>query len=135
MDILFVYLFVFGLMVGSFLNVFIYRWPIEEQWVKGRSKCMKCKHELSWVDLVPVLSFVFLLGKCKYCGVKLSWQYPLVELANALGWVWIGWMAMNGTTIVGIGEISWSEWGVVKTLCLMALWSMSLAALVIDLKP
>jgi len=50
----------------------------------GRSFCPKCDHQLSWLDLVPVFSFCFLGGKCRYCNKKISWQYPAVELATAI---------------------------------------------------
>ena len=73
--------FVFGLLMGSFLNCVLFR--LEESslsFLKGRSYCPKCRKELSWFDLVPVLSFVFLLGKCRYCKEKISFHYPLVEI-------------------------------------------------------
>ena len=74
--------FIFGLSVGSFLNTVIYRLSKKEDFVFGRSSCPLCKHVLSWQDLVPVFSFLFLKGKCRYCGKPISWQYPLVELAT-----------------------------------------------------
>jgi leader peptidase (prepilin peptidase)/N-methyltransferase len=77
-------IFVFGLIVGSFLNCIIYRLEKGESFLKGRSYCPKCKHRLAWQDLVPVLSFLFLLGKCRYCKKSISFQYPLVELATAI---------------------------------------------------
>ena len=79
-----VVLFFFGLCVGSFLNVLIERLPKGEGIVRGRSYCPKCGHALAWCDLVPLLSFVLLKGRCRYCGQKISWQYPLVELATGL---------------------------------------------------
>jgi len=72
--------FVFGLMVGSFLNCLIYRLEKEESFLKGRSYCPNCKHVLSWQDLIPVLSFFALQRKCRYCQKPISWQYPLVEI-------------------------------------------------------
>jgi len=71
--------FVFGTVIGSFLNVVILRVPLKEQIVKGRSHCMTCGHTLRWYDLFPVLSWVFLRGKCRYCGAKISARYALVE--------------------------------------------------------
>lgn len=76
--------FVFGLIVGSFLNCVIYRLEQGESFLKGRSFCPFCKHTLLWQDLIPVFSFVFLKGKCRYCQQKISLQYPLVEIATAL---------------------------------------------------
>jgi len=72
--------FVFGLMVGSFLNCLIYRLEKEESFLKGRSYCPNCKHVLSWQDLIPALSFFALKRKCRYCQKPISWQYPLVEI-------------------------------------------------------
>lgn len=76
-------IFILGLILGSFLNVVIYRLKNGGTIVSGRSKCPKCKKKLSFLDLIPVFSFIFLKGKCKYCKKKISWQYPLVELASA----------------------------------------------------
>ncbi|MBM3206171.1 MAG: prepilin peptidase [Candidatus Staskawiczbacteria bacterium] len=75
--------FIFGLSIGSFLNCLIYRLEKEES-ILGRSYCPNCKHALSWKDLFPVLSYIFLSGKCRYCGKKISWQYPLVEISTGL---------------------------------------------------
>lgn len=71
-------MFVFGLIIGSFLNCLIWRLYSEET-VLGRSYCPKCRHQLSWYDNIPLLSFLFLGGKCRYCSKSISWQYPLVE--------------------------------------------------------
>ncbi|MBU1131360.1 prepilin peptidase [Patescibacteria group bacterium] len=78
------FLFIFGLIIGSFLNAVIYRLKSGENIVSERSKCPHCRHLLAVKDLVPVLSFIFLRAKCRYCHKKISWQYPLVELATAL---------------------------------------------------
>ena len=79
-----------GVIVGSFLNALSFRFNtgrrfFSAQGMGGRSRCMQCGHTLGGLDLVPVLSFVFLGGKCRYCGSRVSLQYPLVELlAGAL---------------------------------------------------
>lgn len=75
---------IFGLAIGSFLNVLISRLPNKESVIKGRSRCPSCKHTLGFFDLFPILSFILLGGKCKYCHKKISVQYPLVEAATAL---------------------------------------------------
>lgn len=77
-------IFVFGLIIGSFLNVVIFRLESEEKIVNDRSKCLHCKHLLAWYDLVPVFSFIFLKGKCRYCKKKISWQYPIVEIMTGI---------------------------------------------------
>ena len=80
--------FVFGACIGSFLNCLIYRLALPSfskknlGGLKSRSFCPKCLHQLAFFDLIPVLSFIFLKGKCRYCGQKISWQYPLVEIAT-----------------------------------------------------
>ena len=83
---LFFYIFIFllGLAVGSFLNCVIYRLERREGFFWGRSYCPHCKHQLGWQDLIPVLSFIWLRGRCRYCRQKISWQYPLVEIATGL---------------------------------------------------
>jgi len=78
------FIFIFGLIMGSFLNCLIYRLGIKKGFLFGRSFCPKCRHELKWKDLIPVLSFSFLKGECRYCKKKISWQYPLVELGTAV---------------------------------------------------
>lgn len=74
----------FGLMVGSFLNVLIIRYHDLESIVGTRSHCPQCKQQIAWYDLMPLLSFVFLAARCRYCQEKISWQYPLVELLTAV---------------------------------------------------
>lgn len=77
-------IFIFGLMIGSFLNCVIWRLYKEESFLIGKSYCPHCHHSLGFWDLFPVLSFVFLKGKCRYCHKNISFQYPLVELATAI---------------------------------------------------
>lgn len=73
--------FVLGTLIGSFLNVLIWRLPREEN-AGGRSHCPKCKHELIWRDLIPVLSLLLAGGKCRYCKSKVSLRYPIIEVAT-----------------------------------------------------
>lgn len=76
--------FLSGLIVGSFLNVVIFRLESKTSLFWSRSRCRSCRHELSTFDLIPLISFVFLAGRCRYCGKGISLQYPLVELATGL---------------------------------------------------
>ncbi|MHB9019498.1 MAG: prepilin peptidase [Minisyncoccota bacterium] len=84
------FLFLVGLCVGSFLNVVVFRYFPEEGFFcnikkcNGRSKCMSCEKTLEWYELIPIVSFFAQLGRCRSCGAKISWQYPLVELAGGL---------------------------------------------------
>jgi leader peptidase (prepilin peptidase)/N-methyltransferase len=79
-----IFIFIFGLFIGSFFNVLIDRLPQNKSPWKGRSKCDFCKTPLSPLDLIPVFSFLFLKGKCSYCHKKLSIQYPLIEILTGL---------------------------------------------------
>lgn len=73
-------IFLYGLAVGSFLNVLIFRLPKNKS-LFGFSKCPLCRKKIAWPDNIPVLSFIFLKGRCRHCRLKISYQYPLVELA------------------------------------------------------
>lgn len=75
---------VLGLVIGSFLNVCIYRIPKEESIAFPPSHCANCNHKLMPIDLIPVFSYIFLRGKCRYCKEKISARYPLIETLNAL---------------------------------------------------
>ena len=94
-------IFLTGLTIGSFLNCVIYRMEMRDKrgitslsqgrpqrkafgFLRGKSFCPYCKHTLFWQDLIPVFSFLILRGKCRYCGKKISLQYPLVELATGI---------------------------------------------------
>lgn len=77
-------LFVFGLIVGSFLNVVIFRWNTGQSVSHGRSKCFSCDKTLVWYELIPLLSFLIQRGRCRSCGTRFSKQYFMVELAAAL---------------------------------------------------
>ncbi len=74
----------YGIVIGSFLNVLILRIPISESVTLTRSHCMSCGHVLSWYELVPLFSFLFLGGKCRHCKTHISIQYPIVEALNGI---------------------------------------------------
>lgn len=78
------FVFILGLVVGSFLNVLIDRLPRNETFLKGRSYCENCKKKLAWYDLVPLFSFILLKGKCRYCKSPISFYYPVVELMTGV---------------------------------------------------
>ena len=80
----YLFAFILGSIVGSFLNCIIYRIETKQSFLKGRSFCPVCKHRLNFFDLIPIFSFLFLKGKCRYCKTKISLQYPLVEIATGL---------------------------------------------------
>ena len=82
---------VVGLALGSFLNVCSLRWPVDESVVRPRSRCPGCGTQVVWQDNIPVLSWLLLRGRCRTCGMRISVQYPLVELATALVWAGVVW--------------------------------------------
>lgn len=85
---------IFGVIIGSFLNVVVLRDDRRKTIMTGRSACMHCGHELSWYELIPVLSFVLQLGRCRKCKKALSWQYPIGELAAAALAVFSVWYGL-----------------------------------------
>ena len=118
-----VMVFVYGLLVGSFLNAWVWRLHTHRKVSKGRSMCPHCKTPLRWYELIPVFSWLALRGKCRTCHKPISWQYPAVELANAAVWVSL-FLFLNPANIL--------EW--VSFLAWLALASLLLAALVYDAK-
>jgi leader peptidase (prepilin peptidase) / N-methyltransferase len=90
-------LFLFGLCVGSFLNVVIARVPEGRSIVSPRSACPRCATLIAWYDNIPLLSFAFLGARCRKCGEPISWRYPIVELAMGLLFVWA--LAERGLTL------------------------------------
>ncbi|HHN46073.1 MAG TPA: prepilin peptidase [Planctomycetes bacterium] len=79
--LLLVFAGILGGIAGSFLNAFIHRWPLRiSMWKKARSFCPRCKHSLAWYDNVPVISYVLLLGRCRYCSGRIHPRYLVVEM-------------------------------------------------------
>lgn len=87
---------VYGLMIGSFLNVCSLRWPVDESVVSPRSRCPKCRTLIAWYDNIPVVSWVVLRGSCRKCSEPVSVQYPLAELATGL--MWAAMFVLHGPT-------------------------------------
>lgn len=131
------FIFIFGLLFGSFLNVVIFWLESADQEtgelgkqkkrenILGRSFCPSCKHQLNFLDLIPVLSWVILKGKCRYCKEKISVQYPLVELFTGL---------MFLTTFLYLGGEDFSAIGLTKLLLLLIVNCLLLIVFVYDLK-
>lgn len=95
-------IFVFGTVIGSFLNVLIYRLPIGMDFKKGNSICTSCKHQLNWKDLFPLFSWIFLGGKCRYCKAPISPRYPIVEALNGIAYVLVYLFLCGGYAIEGL---------------------------------
>jgi len=110
---LLVYTFVLGACIGSFLNVCIVRWPEERSILRPRSRCPRCGNQLSWIENIPIVSWLLLRGRCRCCEERISVMYPLVELTVGLGWMaaaaHYGFtftalrVAVFGTTLLGVG--------------------------------
>lgn len=115
--------FIFGLIIGSFLNVVIARMATLET-ILGRSFCRHCRKQIRWYDNVPLLSFVVLRGRCRDCKEKISWQYPAVELGTAL------LFALAGMVFFDIADMeSW-----VRTIFVLGTISFGMVLFVYDLK-
>lgn len=118
------YVAIIGAAIGSFLNVVILRFHSGKS-LQGRSFCPVCGRRLSWYELVPVLSFVGLRGRCRTCRARISWQYPLVELATAVIFVLI-WRGVFSPPAAAVG--------IAQAVLLSAGWSILIALFVYDLK-
>ena len=84
---IYIWIFLLGITVGSFLNICILRIPAHESIVTGPSHCMSCGKRLKWYDMVPLFSYLALGGKCRFCKAPVSPQYPLIEGINGLLWL------------------------------------------------
>ncbi|HSW47759.1 MAG TPA: prepilin peptidase [Candidatus Saccharimonadales bacterium] len=98
--------FLFGLFIGSFLNVIVDRSSSGENPLKGRSHCDSCKHVLTAHDLIPVVSFVLLNGKCRYCRHDMSVYYPLVEVITGLIFALVAYFVINLNPVYAEGSIN-----------------------------
>ncbi|AFL87892.1 type 4 prepilin peptidase 1 [Terriglobus roseus DSM 18391] len=122
--------FLFGLLIGSFLNVCIARLPLDESIVTPRSRCMACGHTIRWYDNIPVLSYLLLRGRCRDCGAGISWQYPAVELTTGI------WFALCAMTVVDGHGLSGDVFArlLVHAVGVATLGCLLIALLVIDWK-
>lgn len=136
------FVFIFGLIIGSFLNCLIWR-IYKEETVGGRSYCPRCRHQIVWYDNIPLLSFLLLRGRCRHCRQSISWQYPLVELATAvLFWLTFrlamanpapflpllrDWLIIATLIIVFVYDLRW------QLIPLNVLWPLSVLVLVLNI--
>ena len=95
--------FISGLIIGSFLNVIIYRLRIFDD-ILGRSHCPHCKNKIRWYDNIPLLSFVLLGAKCRDCEGKISWQYPLVEFFTGVVFALTGYYFFDSANLTTLWE-------------------------------
>lgn len=124
-------LFLMGISVGSFLGVVLFRMRTGDSPMRGRSYCDHCKKPIGWYDNIPLLSFVLLGGKCRYCRKKISREYPVVELLTGIQFVWVYWLLKVNFAFFGQVEGFYS-------LALLTYWLVlfagSLTIAVYDLK-
>lgn len=118
-------LFLFGLIIGSFLNVVILRFDTGRSIAKGRSVCFTCGKVLTWKELIPLFSFIIQRGKCKECEAKISWQYPLVEFATGL--LFVSAYALNPIS-------SFSAYGVIAFCVTLVVFSLYVLMCVYDIR-
>ncbi len=118
-------IFIIGLSLGSFVNALVWRLHEKKDWIKARSQCVNCHHELAAIDLIPIISWIILRGRCRYCQKPISIQYPIVELITAVlfllsyiywpvalnGWhiaVFIFWLAaLTGLIALAVYDLRW----------------------------
>jgi leader peptidase (prepilin peptidase)/N-methyltransferase len=120
-----------GLLFGSFLNVVIHRIPRGENIVFPASHCPACNHSLHWYHNIPLFSWLFLRGKCAFCGAPISRQYPIVELATALLWLalflkvgpvwWFPFVAASFTALLALSVIDLKYYAVPASVNFFAL--------------
>ncbi len=122
-----IFLFVMGLVWGSFLNVVIYRMSHDKSIADGRSVCPKCKHVIPWKYNIPLLSFFMLKGRCVFCHKRISVQYPIIEAMTGLFFVWWFVVGFNFFKLVG------NPWGFIQPMFWLATGLVMLAIFIIDL--
>lgn len=90
--ILYVIIFAMGCVFGSFLTLATYRIPLNQNITHERSYCPKCNHKLAFLDMIPIFSYIFLKGKCRYCGNKIGPRYFIIELFSGIAFLLLAWM-------------------------------------------
>lgn len=122
------FVFILGLIFGSFLNVVIYRTTHGTSPLSGRSVCPKCKKLISWKHNIPLLSFFLLHGKCANCKTKISWQYPVVEFMTGILFVW--WFMMGRSFFLLWGQ----PWNFVQPIFWLIVGMLLLVVFIADLR-
>ncbi|MFZ2187607.1 MAG: prepilin peptidase [Candidatus Moraniibacteriota bacterium] len=114
--------FLLGLIIGSFLNVLVYRLKDAET-LLGRSFCRRCKHQIRFYDNVPLVSFVLLRGACRDCGAKISWQYPALEFCTAILFALVGYFFFSPAVMFSWVETAWLL-GIVSCLLVIGVYDV-----------
>jgi leader peptidase (prepilin peptidase)/N-methyltransferase len=141
------FFFLFGLTIGSFANVCIYRWPKNGSVRRPvRSFCPWCRRTLVWYENIPVLSFLFLRGRCRDCKSPISWRYPLVELLMGILWGGVFYLLRPSTSgdwiffllqleimfVILVSTFIDIDWKIIPDLCTLPLLGFGLAAAVFN---
>ncbi|MDO8619990.1 MAG: prepilin peptidase [bacterium] len=136
MSFILFFFFVFGTIIGSFLNVVVLRYGTKT--LSGRSLCFSCGKTLRWFELIPLFSFLAQEGRCRGCKARISWQYPLVELLTGLVFLSIAWkqLGSSGLELSASGLSSYSLFILHPSSFILhlLLWSLLIALSVYDLK-
>lgn len=114
--------FILGLIIGSFLNVVVYRLKDAET-LLGRSFCRNCKHQIRFYDNIPLVSFLLLRGECRDCSTKISWQYPLVELITGILFVLVGQFFFTLGDVTALVQTLWLL-GIVSCLLVIGIYDL-----------
>lgn len=133
MLLFYIFLVILGLVVGSFLGMLTFRLPRNLPF-SGRSLCPHCKAKIRWFENIPVLSFAFLWGKCGGCGKRISWRYPLIEMATAGLFTATGVFWGNIGPQNSIAYLARQELGVFSLVFFLVILTLSIALFVIDLE-
>lgn len=123
-----IFVFIFGLVWGSFLNVVIYRTTHGTSPLSGRSVCPKCKKLISWKHNIPLISFFWLHGKCANCKTKISWQYPVVEIMTGILFVW--WYLMGRSFFMLVSH----PWNLIQPVFWLVIGMLLLVIFIADLR-
>ena len=127
MPLVILFIFVIGLVWGSFLNVVIFRMSHGSSPLSGRSICPKCKHKISWFYNIPLFSFFWLHGKCAYCHKKISIRYPLIEMLTGIMFVWWFLVGFNFFRLVG------TPWSFIQPVFWLVVGMIMLSIFMMDL--
>jgi prepilin signal peptidase PulO-like enzyme (type II secretory pathway) len=128
-----IFVFIFGLIIGSFLNCLIWR-TYKEESLMGRSYCPTCRKQIRWYDNIPLLSYIMLKGKCRHCGKKISWQYPIVELITGILFILAFLFEIGFNDIGGIFNFQFSIFNYLRLIRDWLIIAVMIVIFVIDLR-
>ena len=145
MEYIFIYIIIFilGIVIGSFLNVCIYRIPKHEDIIKERSHCLKCGDSLKWYELIPLVSYILQGGKCRHCKTNISIQYPIIEFLNGAWYVVVFFyngvkldsllFAICGSILIVLSIIDWRTFEI-PFGCNLLIFFLGIVRLISDYK-